>query len=178
MTPLISPDFTKVDAGITVYDKVRARVKVTKRTPFINESRPDQDGNTHTLIGVRYNLELQGILDREGNLDDELQGKTVSPFKCWMHSEGGWQFSKPFLMAAAGYTMKQEDEANEELFAANNWEIDGEVDAPPENIIVGEGFDVPVDRLVDVTLTKKVTTNKSGGDDYENQEFSNWAPVK
>ena len=143
MTPLLTPDFTQVEAGFPVYEKGRYRVKVTKMTPFIRSSKPDADGNVTTQVGVRYGLEMQGQFDREGNLDDDLQGKSVQPFTCWLHSEGGWKFSKPFLMAAAGYSVKDEQLANEELFQNHNWEIDGEPGADAENIIVGDGYDLP-----------------------------------
>ena len=176
--PIFAPDFTKVEAGFPVYEKGRYRVKVTKKTPLIEESKPDAEGNTKIKAGVRYALEMGGQYDREGNLDDTDAGKQVSSFTCWVHSDGGWKFSKPFLMAACGFAMKEEAQANVDLFQAHSWELDGDVGANAETFVVGDGWDLPIDRFVDVTLKKSGTTNKETGEVYENQDFGSWGPVE
>ena len=64
MTPLLTPDFSKVEAGFPIWEKGRYRVKVTKRTGFVRTSKPDENGSTTTQVGVRYGLEMQGMFDR------------------------------------------------------------------------------------------------------------------
>lgn len=178
MSPIFTPDFATVDANIPIYEG-RARVQLTKRTPFAKESRPDDEGNVHTIAGVRYGLEMVGMFDDEGDLQtDELKGKVVSPVTVWCHSTGGWQFAKPFLMAACGFSRKDEQRANEELFQNEDisWEFTGDADTPAESFEMGNGWDRLVGQLVDVTLSKSVTQGKDG-ESFENQEYAGWAPV-
>lgn len=175
---VFSPDFASVDASIPIYEKGRYRVKTTKRTPFIKEKR-DGDGNVNVSAGVRYPLEMVGKFDEEGELiTEDYAGRTVTPFSVWVHTEGGWKFSKSFLMAAAGYDVKNEEElANKELFQKHGWIVNGEPTDPPENIEIGDGFDLCVGRLVDVTLTKSSRTTDDGRE-FDDQDFGAWAPVE
>jgi hypothetical protein len=178
---MFSPDFASVEAGITIYEG-RARVKVTGKVPFAGETRDDKTGNVTENAGVRYKLELIGMFDDKGQLvTDDFQGKTVTPFKAWVHGEGGWKYSKPFLMAANGYTIKEENEANLALFMGKqaDWLFNGDKDTPPDNFEVGPGYDTPVGKILDVTLRNKKQPAKDGSDRiYENQEYGSWTPVK
>jgi len=176
--PLFTPDFSSVDASIPIYEKGRYRVKVTKRTGVIRTSKADKDGNTHTSAGVRYNLEMVGQFDREGNLTDDLAGKVVSPFTGYVHTDKAWGMCKQFLMAACGFKSNEEAKANAELFQVNDWTLDGEPGEAPENMILGDGWNLPLDRLVDVTLSKRTQKNDDTGDIYENQDYGSWAPVE
>lgn len=175
---IFSPDFASVDASIPIYEKGRYRVQVTKKKPVIKEVKDKKTGNIIEQAFMQYNLEMKGQYDDKGQLVTEgFDGRSVSPFKCFIHTEGGWQFSKPFLMAASGFDVKKEEQkANAELFQTHNWMINGAAGSPPENIEVGEGWELPVNRLVDVTLQKKVS--EVDGTVYENQDYGNWAPVK
>ena len=179
MSPIFTPDFATVDANIPIYEG-RARVQLTKRTPFAKESKPDDDGNVHTTSGVRFGLEMVGMFDDEGELQtDNLKGKVVTPVVVWCHSTGGWQFAKPFVMAACGFARKDEQRANEELFQDEDtsWDFAGEIDAAPDTFELGNGWDLLVGNLVDVTLSKSITKSKDGETNFENQEYAGWAPV-
>ena len=180
MSPVFTPDFASVDANIHIYEKGRFQVQVTKRTPFSREKTTD--GNVSVLGGVRFGLEMVGQFDDDGDIQtDGLKGKVVSPYTVWLHTEGGWQFGKTFIMAACGYNVRrQEQEANENLFQGDDisWDCSGDVDAPPESFELGNGWDIPVGRRVDVTLSKSVTQSKDGETTYENQEYGGWAPVE
>ena len=178
MTPIFTPDFSTVDANIPTFEG-RAQVQVTKRIPFHKTGKTDNQGNVNINAGVQFNLEMVGIYDDEGDLQtDGLKGKTVSPYKVWLHTEGGWGFGKPFMMAACGYRRNEEAKANEKLFQKNDWEHQGELDAAAETFTLGKGWDLPVGNLVDVTLSIKREPSKSDPDEiYENQEYTGWAPV-
>ena len=179
MSPVFTPDFSTVDANIPIYEGP-ARIQIIKRTPFATESQPDNEGNIHTISGVRYGLEMVGLFDDDGDLQtDGLKGKTVSPYTVWLHSAGGLQFAKPFMMAACGYARNDEANANENLFQDEDtsWEHSGDIDAAPETFEIGNGWDLLVGSLVDVTLTKSVKQSKDGETTYENQEYAAWAPV-
>lgn len=175
MSPIFQPDFSKVDAGFPVYDKGLYRVKVTKRTPFVREKK-DETGTVTVVAGVRYALELVGKFDEKGKVKgDGLAGKSVSAMNVYIHTDGGMQFAKPFLMATAGYNPKKDEaEANEKLFQGGDWTFDGESDTAEENIKLGSSWDAPVDRIVDVFLSKKKAFSGEG----EEQEMSGWMPVK
>lgn len=179
MSPIFTPDFATVDANIPTFEG-RARVQITKRTPFHRTGRTDDQGNVSVNAGVQYNLELVGMFDGDGELQtDGFKGKTLSPYKVWLHTEGGWQFGKPFMMAACGFRRTQEAEANEKLFQANDWEMNGELDADAETFSLGSGWDLLTGKIVDVTLKIKRTPSKSDPDEvYENQEFAGWTPVE
>jgi hypothetical protein len=177
MTPIFTPDFSKVDANIPTFEG-RARVQVMKRTPF-HKTGKIVDGNVKTNAGVRFNLEMVGLYDDDGDLQTEdLKGKTVSPYTVWLHTEGGWQFGKPFMMAACGYRRNQEAEANEKVFQASDWTCKGELDTAAETFEMGAGWDLPVGKLVDVTLKIDRQPSQNDPDEvYENQEFSGWTPI-
>jgi len=178
MSPIFEPDFSSVDANIPVFEG-RARVQITKRAGFHREGKADSDGNVKTSAGVRFNLELVGMFDDEGELQtDGYKGKTVSQYTVWLHTEGGWQFGKPFLMAACGFPRKDEARANEELFQANEWGLEGELNADADTFSLGAGWELPVSQMVDVTLKIDRQPSKTDPDEvYENQEFSGWTPV-
>lgn len=180
-------DFTKVEASIPIYPKARYRLKCTKKTPLIEErDRRDKDTGAAMKVilrGVRYAFEMFGRIDEDGNVqtkDDEgvnLKGRAVSTYTVWTHSEGGLKFAKPFLMAAGGFPKNKENEANSEFFQKHEWYIKGDTGADAANIQTGSGYDVPVGKLLDVSLDKSVTKDETSGKEYENQEFNAWSPV-
>ena len=179
MTPIFTPDFTTVDATFPTYDRGRYRVKVTEQTPFIRETQPDENGNRKTIAGVHHKLEMVGQFNDEGELDTSLAGKPVSRYTCWLHSEGGWQFAKSFIMAVSGYDPNsEEDQANAELFQAGEWGITGDAGDTAEVIELGESWGAMVDKIVDVTLSKNVTPGEDGAEDRVEQDFRSWAPVR
>lgn len=179
---IFSPDFGSVDAQIPIYEDGLYRVKVTKKTPFVKESKPDASGVVHESAGVRYALEMIGKFDEKGELiTKDLMGRSVTPFSVFVHGEGGWKFSKGFLIAAGGYTLKDEQKANLEMFngKADQWIFNGNKDTPTENIQHGPGYDIPLNKVLDVVLKKVIKKAEDGTDRmFENQEFKSWAPVK
>lgn len=177
--PIFAPDFSAVDANIPIYEKGRYRVQINKRTPTMREKN-DGNGKVSTSVSVRYALEMVGAFDDEGNLlTGGLKGKTVQPYNCWVHSEGGWKMAKSFIMAACGYNVKkQEGEANVELFQKHSWRVQGEIDAAANTFELGDGWDLLVGRLVDVTLSVKADREDKAGDKIEEQDFGGWTPVE
>jgi hypothetical protein len=178
MSPIFEPDFTKVDANIPTYEKGRYQVKVKSTKPFVRKSEDRATGQEKTLVGVRVGFEMIGAFDpATGKLDkSEIGGKSVSSYTIWLHTEGGWQFAKPFLMAAAGFNVReQEDEANRKFFAKNKWHVKGDPgDDAPE---MGNGYSKILDRIVDVNLDIS-SSEGSEGQIYKNQEFGGWTPVE
>jgi len=178
MTPIFNVDFSAVDANIPTFEG-RAQLQITKRTPF-HKTGKEVEGVVKTNAGMRYGLEMIGIYNDEGELQtDGLKGKTVSPYTVWLHTEGGWQFGKPFIMAANGYRRNQEKEANEKLFQKNDWNVVGELDAQPETFEVDKGWDLAVGKIVEVTLSIEKSPSLSDPDEiFESQEFAAWTPVE
>ena len=178
MSPIFDVDFTKVDASFPMYAG-RHRIQVASREGFHRESKADSDGNVKTTAGVKFELEMIGLFDDKGELQmDGLKGKAVTPYTVWLHTEGGLQFAKPFLMACSGYRRNQNAEANEKLFQKHDWNIEGELNDPPETFQLDDGWELQVGQLVDVSLTIKLTPNAADPDNpFSNQEFSGWTPV-
>jgi len=175
--PVFTPDFGSVSMNMPMYEKGRYQIQVTKRTPF-HKTGKEVDGVAKVSAGVRFALEMVGQFDDAGDLQtDDLKGKQVSSYTVWLHSEGGWQFGKPFMAAACGYRRNQEAEANE-FFQENEWDFAGELDADAETFELGAGWDLPVGQLVDVNMSVERSPNPADEDNpYENQEFGGWAPV-
>lgn len=179
MSPIFTPDFTKVDASFPMYEKGKYRLKVTKATPFCKLSQPDKETGVKTeQKGLYYGLEMVGKFDDSGNLDQTQAGKPVSRYTVYIHTEGGMQFAKPFLMASNGYNVKnEENEANAQLFQAGDWSFSGEVDDAAENIELGKSWAGNVGHLVDAFLGVDIGKN-ADGTPRENQTFTGWTPVK
>lgn len=178
MSPIFESDFTKVDANIPTYEKGRYQVKTKGAKPFVTKATRKKTGEEYTQVGVRVSFEMIGRFDPATNKLDksEIGGKSVSTYTIWLHTEGGWQFAKPFLMAAAGYNVRnQEDEANRKFFAKNKWHVKGDPgDETPE---MGNGYSKILDRVVDVNLDIS-TSEGAEGQIYKNQEFGGWTPVE
>lgn len=176
---VFTPDFASVESNIPVFDKMRALVQVTGHKPFIKETKDPKTNEVKVSAGVQFNLELVAKIDENTGayITEDFKGRTITPFKTYVHGEGGWKFSKPFLMAAA-FGMnprKQEQEANAK-FQATDWNFAGDVGMPPEQITLGSGWNLADGKIVEVTLTKKVTKNDQG-QEFENQEFNGWMPA-
>lgn len=178
MSPIFDVDFEKVDASFPMYEG-RHRIQVAAREAFHKESKADSEGNVNTTAGVKFKLEMVGLFDDKGELQmDGLKGKAITPYTVWLHTEGGLQFGKPFLMACGGFRRNQNNEANEKLFQPHDWNIEGELNNPPETFSLDDGWDLQVGQLVDVSLSIKLKPNKADPDTpFENQEFAGWAPV-
>lgn len=177
--PIFTPDFGSVDAGFPVHDAGRYQVKVTKRKPFCRLKKENDQGVRETSAGVRFNLEIVGRYDDEGELDTDLAGKPASSNSVYLHSEGGWQFSKPFVMACFGYSKNQEGEFNE-WFQENQDDFHFSADPgdAEENMELGSAWDDMVDRLVNVTMSKSTrVVDDTTGETEDQQEYSSWAPV-
>ncbi len=179
MSPIFDVDFTKVDASFPMYEG-RHRIQVASREAFHREGKADSDGNVKTSAGVKFKLEMVGVFDDEGELQmDGLKGKAVSPYTVWLHSEGGLQFAKPFLMACGGFRRNQNNEANEGLFQKHDWNIQGELNDPPEKFELDSGWELQVGQLVDVTMKiDRQPSNNDPNEIFENQDFSGWTPVE
>lgn len=175
---IFTPDFAGVESSIPVFDKMRALVKVTGLKPFFTE-KVNEKNEVKRSAGVQFNLEM--VAERDATtgklITEDRKGRTVSSYKVYLHTEGGWKFAKPFLMAALGFNpRKQEQEANP-VFQSKDWTFNGEPNAAPETFTLGSGWQIPVDQTLEVTLTKKVD-RQEGKEDFESQEFSGWMPVQ
>lgn len=173
---IFTPDFASVEASIPIFDKMRALVKVTGLKPFYTE-KPDGKGNVKTSAGVQFNLEMVAERDPQNGalITDDRKGRTVSPYKVYLHSEGGWKFAKPFIMAALGFNpRKQEGEANLKIQSLD-WTFHGEPNAAAETFNLGPAWKIPVDQTLEVFLTKEIS-KMDGKEDFESQSFNNWQP--
>jgi hypothetical protein len=182
---IFTPDLAAVDAGFPLYEKGMYRVKVVSRTPFVEEKEDKQKPGTMKLsAGLHWKLEMYGMVGGDGEISStdeagrEIRGKAVSRNTFYLHNEGGWSFGKLFLMAALGFDKNEENEFNA-IFQENReaFSFSGEpgdtAEALEENL--GSGWNLPVDRFVDVYLKKDVRVHE--GTTYEDQKFSAWQPV-
>ena len=182
---VFTPDFAAVDAGFPIYDKGLYRLKITAHAPTIYEKSDEDDPDTKVQVArIRYKMEMFGRFDDNDELvsEDEngksIRGKAVQAMDVYTHSQGGWSFAKSFLMAACGFRADEENEANELLFIAENWTFSGDPEDPEEELRenMGNYWNLPIDRFVDVYLSKE-TRQRDDGSYQENQKFSQWRPV-
>lgn len=181
---IFTPDLAAVDAGFPIYEKGMYRVKITERTPFVAQKEDFANpGTLKITAGIHYKLEMYGrLVDDEVESTDEngreIRGKAVSRNTVYLHTQGGWSFSKLFIMASLGFDKNEENEFNE-FYKENKelFEFSGDPGDTPEQLEenIGQGWDAMIDRFVDVFLKKKVRIHE--GTTYEDQEFAAWQPV-
>ena len=171
--PRFDVDFGSVDGTIPTYPKARYQLKVTNGKPFVRLNRKDEQ-----IAGVRYSFQMIGVYNPKGQLDRADEGRSVSTYTVWVHTKGGWQFAKPFMIAGLGYTRQEEAACDEkwftqDAFKAGDWSVNGEVDAadPPT---MGKGFEEIIGTILDVNLD--IDVQETEDRTYENQEFSGWSP--
>lgn len=167
--PEVAPDFTKATAGTPMLPKGEYRFKVGKPTGKIG-----QDKNGQITKVVIYPLQ---VLESKGAEGEAFVGKYAAPQRCSIHdcnlphlSEGFFRdMTKAFLLAGAGYTLREEDKANEEFFSQADFQF--------EESGEGEGAAALGDGWSQVTgneVWATADTDKTG----EFQNYRAWAPAR
>jgi hypothetical protein len=162
--PRFEPDLTKARANIRIFDRGDYELKITKAEPFINEN--EETGKVSA--GCRFNVEMVGKLDKDGNVTDEFTGETVSQHRVYVHTEGGWGMAKQFILATLGYSRDEEDKADKEYFANADLSVDEDDEG---NATGGNSWEDVVGKHVRATLDKRLYQGN------EQQDFKGWYPA-
>lgn len=160
-----TPDLAKVRAGFPTIESGEWEFIIGEAKGF---HYVKDDGKE--VYGVRYPLEIAGSVDAGGNLkDEELSGDQAAPFSLYLHSKKAGGMVKQWLLAALGYTIEEEDEANESVFGEHDfgWDLDED-----EDPVVGDGWTMPEGRRIRMTCSVQIMDN---GD--KRQQYGSYVPV-
>lgn len=134
-------------ANFETFPKGEYEVQVGEPKAFIKKNRKGEDS-----YGVRYSFRIA---------DGEYEGKR-GMFTIYMHSEGGQNFGKQFLLAGLGYGRDaQEERRFNEEHGGDDWNYD------PETGAVGDGWRAMTGQRM--ILSMDVT---KGEDDREYQDVN------
>lgn len=166
MSPRFEPDLTKARASIRVFDADDYEVVVGEPTGMLYER--DDDGVV--VVGVRFPLEMVGRIKPDGSLDREFEGEQVSPARMYVHTDKAWPMTKRFVMAAAGFSLEEEDLFDEEWLSQYDPSIDGDPysEEDPE---LGDAWTELEGQHVQVSLGKDLYEGR------ETQTHGGWQPA-
>ena len=99
----------------------------------------------------------------------EAAGEQVSPISLWVHTPKAFGMTKQFILAALGYTIREEKQANEEYFDDADFSIDVDDD---ENTIGGASWE----DLVGKSLRMTADIGEWNGN--EQQEYRSYQPIR
>lgn len=117
--PRMNFDPNKVSSGIPLLDAGDYQFLITDAQLFFRLSeQTDEQGNkvTKEVYGTRYPVKI--LSAPPGS--EHFIGKSI-PISLYMHTEGGDSMNKAFVMAAYGFTQKDEMEFNEQYPAGDGW---------------------------------------------------------
>lgn len=163
-----APDLTKVRAGFPTIESGEWEFIIgeAKGFHYVKDSGK-------AVYGVRYPLEIAGPIDAEGNVgDDELSGERAAPFSLYLHSDKASGMVKQWLLAALGYSIEEEDEANEAVFGAHDWDWDIDEDDPDAEPVIGDGWTMPEGRRIRMTCSVDIGDNGN-----KRQQYGSYVPV-
>lgn len=156
MSPRYEPDLTAVAANLELFSKYEYEFIIGEPKGFERTNRKGQ-----LSVGVRFPLSLAEETNGHKKGAKQL-------FSCYIHSEGGMQFSKRFVMSALGFGNKTADEqAFDSQYRGADWSVDPDVSA------VGDVWRLPAGRRIAASLD--VGTDPETGD--PSQQFKGFRPV-
>ena len=152
-----NPNVIGSNAAILLLPKSDQRFIVGEPKTFARKKV--EDGIEKDIFGVSYGLRVKG-----GDYAD----KTI-PLQFYMHTEGGLGMAKQFVMAACGFEITPEAEAEfNSVYADADWSLD------PETGELGDMWRKPAGSLVDASVDQKANRNNPA---QMNQTFK-WRPAK
>lgn len=105
--PIFQADPTQDVGGFPVYPKGEYLVQIGEPKAFFRKSKKEVE-----TYGIAYPLTIVEAPDPQYN------GKKMSRFTAYQHTSGARDFAKGFLLAASGFSTKQEEDWNHQSKAA------------------------------------------------------------
>ena len=169
MTPNFTPDFADVKAGFRTLDRGEYELILGAPKGF---AYTKDDGTE--VAGVRFPANVAAQVMSDGSLDDKYEGDSVSPVRLYLHTEGAFRMTKQFLLAANGFEISQEDEADTEFFADADFsfEVDEDSDEERPEVTLGAAWEALKGNRVRVTADIQMYNDKPS------QNWQTWLPVK
>jgi hypothetical protein len=165
MSQRFAPDLAKVRAGTRTLSSGEWELSISKVTPIYYEK---DDGKT--VAGCRCNFSIVGEIQADGSLNEEFKGDDVFGVRLYVHSDKAFGMTKQFLLAAFGYSLDEEDAADEAVFATGDFSVSADEDG--ENAELGDGWHALEGNRV------RATASTSIYNDRESQDWKSFVPVK
>lgn len=158
------PNLAKAHAGFPMLPRGEYEFTITKATPFY---RVKDDGSENG--GCRVGLRMDGAINADGSMNAGVEdaGEQVSTLSLWIHTPKAFGMTKQFIMAALGYTIREEKKANKEYFE----EADFSVDVEEDQVVGGASWQ----DLVGKTLRMTADIGVWQGNDQ--QEYKSYQPL-
>lgn len=154
-------DPNKVTAGRLVLDENDSVEFTITDAKLFSRTREEADGSTTDVYGINYILEVN-----TGN----QAGKTLV-HSLYMHTDKVESMNKQFIMAALGFTTKQEIDFNETYPAGDGWNIEWP-ESDEEDELIGDVWKAPVGKKI----VAAVTTAPQRNNPNEMQNNFRWRP--
>lgn len=167
--PRFQPNLADAHAGFPMLSRGEYEFEITKVTPFY---RIKDDGGESA--GVSVGMKVVGQIAADGSVDEQFEsaGEMVAPNRLYIHTPKAFGMTKQFIMAALGYSIRDEKQANTEYFDNADFSIDVD-DSDPDNAqaIGGGSWDDLVGKRLRMTADIDVYQGR------ENQQYKSYSPL-
>jgi len=165
-----APDLKAAHAGMLILERGEYEFEVTKSTPFFYV----KDDGTE-VAGVRAAMEVAGRIMADGSLDTDADyiGENAAPMRLFVHTPKSFAMTKQCILAAMGYDVRDETQANEEYFDGADFSIDGDDDDPDNvEVIGGASWNDMVGKRLRMTADVNIWQGR------EQQQYRSYQPIK
>lgn len=158
-----APDLASVKAGMRTLTSGEWELLIKKAQPVYYV----KDDGTE-VAGCRYMVEVVGEIKADGSVDEEFAGDTVAPIRLYIHTPKSFGMTKQFILAAMGYTIDQEEQADSEYFVNADFSIDVDDE---DNGVLGSSWTDLEGKHVRCTASTTIYNGR------ESQEYRSWTPI-
>ncbi|MCP4902596.1 MAG: hypothetical protein GY906_37000 [bacterium] len=166
-----APDMAEVTAGFYMLDVAEYIFEIGKPKCIFYTKEDGTD-----VAGARLPLKVLGRVANDGSLEeiDGVTGKQTAPMRLYVHTEGAFGFTKQLILAAMGYSIREEKQANEEYFEGTDFSVDVN-DDDEDNIEASLGASWAQLEGKKVRLTADKGINPASKE--EQQEYRSYQPA-
>lgn len=163
------PDFSKAHAGFPIVDRGEYEVEITGVQGYFNIK---DDGSPSA--GVRCLLKLIGEVGANGKVKKhDASGENISPHMLWVHTPKAYGMAKQFILAAMGYSIRDEKKANSDFFDGADFDFEVDDSNPDDvSIALGSAWENLVGKSV------RVTADVRQWEGRDQQDYRTPMPVK
>ena len=160
-----APDLAKVKAGTRLCEAGEWELTIGKPAAIYYV----KEDTGKPVAGCRVRMSIVGQVMADGSLNKEFEGDDVFPFRLYVHSDKAFSMTKQFLLAAFGYALDEEEQADKEVFAKGDFSVD--VDDDDEGVLGKTWFKLEGCRI-------RMTGSTSIYNDRQSQDWKSYVPVK
>lgn len=164
------PDLSKAHAGFPILERGEYQLEITGVKGYFRIK-----DNGEPSAGIRLGVKCLGLRVADGSLDTTIDeaDEQVSPHMLWVHTKKAYGMTKQVILAAMGYALDEERQANDEFFegADFSFEVD---DSDPDSvtIAIGDSWSNLVGKVINVTADVRTWEGKL------QQDYRAFSPVR